>query len=45
MIINGNEIKEIIVTNNDDELIVTITDKNIIYFDGFKIVLRGKIST
>lgn len=41
MIIGNKEIKEIIVTTKDDELVVTITDENIIADNSFKVILRG----
>lgn len=41
MIIGNKEIKEIIVTTKDDELVATITDENIVAENSFKVILRG----
>lgn len=40
MIIGNKEIKEIIVTTKDDELVVTITDENVVVENNFKVILR-----
>lgn len=40
MIIGNKEIKEIIVTTKDDELVATITDENIVAENSFKVILR-----
>ena len=39
MKIGDKQIKEIIVTTQKDELVVTITDDNIIYEDDYKVTL------
>ncbi len=40
MKINGNDIKEIIVTTKEGELVVTITDENIISHEDYVVALR-----
>lgn len=38
MTLNNREIKEIQITTNENELIASITDENIIEKDGYKVV-------
>lgn len=38
MIINNKEIKEILITTGESELIASITDENVIEKDGYKVV-------
>jgi hypothetical protein len=38
MIVNGEECREIIVTTDEDELLASITDENIIWLKGVKVV-------
>lgn len=41
MIINGNKIKEIIVSGKDDEVLAVISDTEIIEKDGVSVALNG----
>lgn len=41
MELGSKHLEEIIVTTDKDELVATITDENIIFADGYKVVLRG----
>lgn len=44
MKIGDKQIKEIIVTTQENDLVATITDENIVYEDGYKVILRDKSS-
>lgn len=44
MEIGSNRIEEIIVTTDKDELVATITDEDIVYADGYKVILRSEVN-
>ena len=43
MKIGDKQVREIIVTNKEDELLATITDNDVIFEDGIKVVLRCEV--